>query len=155
MPETTAREQILTYEDAAKRLGVHHSTVKQLVYRDVLHPIVISGSPFKYLSRTEIDWYGRRRRGAKDEPNPYTEELHRDLAAADLALLQPAVGDIQPADLPAHFTGVALLLVVVLLLLSLIADKTPDPKHLEELRTAPHMQPVRRAILKLAGEITA
>jgi hypothetical protein len=155
MTETAPREHLLTYAEAAKRLGVHHSTVKSLVYRDVLHPIVISGSPFKYLSCAEIDWYGRRRHGAKDEPNPYMEALQRDLAATDLALLQPALGNVQPADLPDHFTGVALLLVVMLLLLSLMAHKTPDPKQLEELRTAPQMQPVRRAILKLAGEITA
>lgn len=155
MPETSPRDQLLTHEEAAKRLGVHHSTVKQLVYRDVLHPIIISGSPFKYLSCAEIDWYGRRRHGAKDEPNPYTEALQRELAAADLALLQPTVENVQPADLPSEFTGMALLLVVVPLLLSLMAHKAPDPKHLEELRTAPQMQPVRRAILKLASEITA
>jgi hypothetical protein len=155
MPETSPQDQLLTYEEAAKRLGVHHSTVKQLVYRDVLHPIVVSGSPFKYLTCIEIDWYGRRRHGAKDEPNPYTEALQRDLAEAGLALLQPTLEEARPAALPSQFTGVALLLVVVLLLLSLMAHKTPDPKHLEELRTAPEMQPVRRAILKLAGEITA
>ena len=129
--------------------------MKGLVYRDVFHPIIISGNPFKYLSRTEIDWYYRRRHGEKDEPNPYSEELQKDLAAADLAMLQPTLAVVQPAALPSQFTGVALLFAVVMLLLSLMAHKTPDPKLLEELRTAPQMQPVRRAILKLASEITA
>lgn len=151
---TTVDNELLTYDEAARFLGVKASTIKQLVYRKLLHPITRTGSPSKYISRLEIEWYDRRRKGAINEPNPYLLTMQAEQAGATLETLS-SVDSVQPTDLPSGFGGVAVLFLVLLLLLALLANRKPDEKQLEELRTAPELQPVRRAILKLAGEIAA
>lgn len=154
MPEVAAGAGLLTYEDAAHALGIQVTTIKQLVYRDVLHPVKVPGSQYKLLSRAEIDWYDRRRQGTVQEPNPYIEEVRAQQAAAALQTLQP-VEDAQLAELPPELSGFAVLILVFVLLLALLANRKPDPQKLEKLRSTPELQPVRRAILKLASEIAA
>ena len=154
MKESIAESESLTYEAAASALGVQVNTIKQLVYRGVLHPIRVPDSQYKLLSRAEIEWYDRRRHGAVQEPNPYIEQLQAQQADVALQTLRPAE-DVRPADLPQDLGGFAVLFLVILLLLAILANKKPDPEKLEELRSAPQLHPVRRAILKLASEIAA
>ncbi len=158
--EVANREVLLTYEDAADTLGLQLSTIKQLVYREVLHPISVPGSTHKYLSRAEIEWYDRRRSrsGPVDEPNPYVEARQVKQYDAALDTLSKMSGSETipvPVAIPPNLGGLAALFLVFLILLALLAKKEPNPQQLEELRTAPELQSVRRAILKLAGEIAA
>lgn len=152
--QTKADNELLTYDEAARYLKVKDSTIKQLVYRKLLHPITRTGSPSKYISRLEIEWYDRRRQGAASEPNPYLLTVQTEQAGATLDTLS-TVGSVQPNELPSGFGGIAMLFLVVILLLAILANRKPNEEQLEELRTAPELQPVRRAIIKLAGEIAA
>lgn len=147
-------EQMLTYEEAAQVLGVRVNTIKQLVYRKVLFPERLTGRSQKYITQEQVNWYARRRDGEQTGPNPYVSARVASEADAMLKVTQPLQATT-PSDVPQEYSGLALLLLVVVLLLAILANRQPDREKLEELRSAPQLQPVRRAILKLASEIAA
>lgn len=154
MTASVAHGQLLTYEEAARALDVQVNTIKQLVYRKVLFPERIPGASQKYLTHEQVEWYARRRDGAETGPNPYLASRTAGEAEAMLKVTEPLQA-ATPLDVPQEYSGFALLLLVVVLLLAILANRPPDKDKLEELRTAPQLQPVRRAILKLASEIAA
>lgn len=158
LAEVANRAALLTYEEAADALGLQLNTIKHPVYREVLHPIRVSGNTHKYVLRAEIEWYDRRRSrsGAVDELNPYLEARQvkqYDAALDSLGKLAGSETTPVPASIPPDLGGLAALFLVFLILLALLAKKEPDPQQLEQLWTAPELKGVRRAILRLAGEI--
>src|SRR5690348_12838023 len=122
------RAPLLTYEEAARTLGIQVNTVKQLVYRRVLFPERVSGSTQKYLSREQVEWYARRRAGEDVGPNPYVEALSASAAEADLNAINASRSQqaLASADIPKEYGGLALFFLVVALLLAIIANKQPD-----------------------------
>jgi hypothetical protein len=151
-----SQDDLLTYEGAAEILGVQVNTIKQLVTRKILFSTREQGSTLKYLTRSQVEWYQRRRNGTAHEPNPYlVNQGAQSLSQAGATLTPEDIEAISGADMPQEFSGFALLFLVLMLLLAIIANKQPDKSKLEELRTAPQLQPMRRAILKLASEIAA
>jgi|GEM_PF-4733531 len=79
LPSTTHPE-LLTYEQAANRLGVKYERVAGLVSQGVLIAEKLPRDAHKWLSSPQIEWYQHRQAG-KDEglPNPIRlqEELSR------------------------------------------------------------------------------
>jgi excisionase family DNA binding protein len=155
--------ELVTYREAAELLGLSPNYVSHLASRRVLHSVKLPGERQKYLRRDEVDWYDQRRQG-KMMPNPVDviDEGTRGPTApvpdvtTNLADAQQAIERMNPEELAkATPAGLALALLILALLLALLFKQEPDKDKLEQLRTSPQLQPVRRAILKLASEIAA
>lgn len=52
-----ATDDLLSYEDAAKEIGIAVGSVKQAIQRDLLHPVRVPGQQRKFLRRGEVERY--------------------------------------------------------------------------------------------------
>lgn len=161
----------LTYKEAAAELGLSADYIAHLVSDRRLESIRLPHSRYKYLSREEVERWKRVRAGLEPEveelkERPYTghsavESVPQLTAGASTGAEAEEAQRLAQSVQPAQFAGIspelalALVLIVLALLLSFVRGQQPDDQALEQLKTTPQLQPVRRAILKLASEIAA
>jgi hypothetical protein len=97
VPETTHSE-LLTYEQAAKALGVKYERVAVVVSQGVLIAEKLPHDAKKYLGLDQIGWYRLKQQG-KDEgyPNPklVRDEVERRATLARQAQLYDTLTDVR------------------------------------------------------------
>jgi hypothetical protein len=159
----TPERELLTYRQAAEQIGLSPAYIAHLVSQGVLHSIKLPGERQKYLRRNEVEWYGRRRAGSL-EGNPYLTTKPPDNALqATQPLIHTNLGDLEPftpsltaKDMGDASLGMGAIVIVFLLaalLWSFLSQRRFDEEKLTQFRTAPQLEPWRRAIKQLASHL--
>jgi hypothetical protein len=133
---------LLTYAEAARVLHLSRAYVTQLASQRILHPVKLPGRREKFFRQEEISWYQQRRLGNH--------------------ALNPLVIDVQiPFDTesPHEEKGMLLgekgILLLLAILIDMVANAAPNAAQLHLFKSDPRFASLRRAILKLSGELVA
>lgn len=140
---------LLTYEQAAVRLGVGIERVKVLVIRHVLHPVKLERHRNKYLRTEEVEWYAAHRAG-DTSPNPIAAQLVLSspiLMGSGGAVEQEALADAAARMVTATLPAVATLLQDAAM------HRPLDRGQLERLRMSPEYAVTRQAVLNVADAL--